>query len=295
MTQSVTLGVIQAALGGTVNTNVAKITDLVYQAATQGAQVILPPELFEGEYFCKVERDIYFDLAHPVANHPTIAHFQAVAADLRVVIPVSFFERAGNVYYNSLAMIDADGKVLGVYRKSHIPDGPGYEEKFYFRAGDTGFRVWDTAYGKIGVGICWDQWFPECARAMVLMGADVLLYPTAIGTEPEEPNLNTKDPWQRAMIGHAVSNVIPVAAANRIGTEPVAGRDFVQRFYGHSFIANQRGDKVAELNDQEEGIITATFDLSEVRRNRASFGFFRDRRPDLYGVLLTADGMNPQF
>jgi len=290
MTQSVTLGVIQAALGGEVGANVAKITDLVYQAATQGAQVILPPELFEGEYFCKVERDIYFDLAHPVANHPTITHFQAVAADLRVVIPVSFFERAGNVYYNSLATIDADGKVLGIYRKSHIPDGPGYEEKFYFRAGDTGFRVWDTAYGRIGVGICWDQWFPECARAMVLMGADVLLYPTAIGTEPEEPNLNTKDPWQRAMIGHAVSNVIPVAAANRIGTEPVAGREFEQKFYGHSFIANQRGDKVAELNDQEEGIITATFDLAEVRRNRASFGFFRDRRPELYGVLLTAEG-----
>jgi N-carbamoylputrescine amidase len=290
MTQSVTLGVIQAALGGEVGANVAKITDLVYQAATQGAQVILPPELFEGEYFCKVERDIYFDLAHPVANHPTIAHFQAVAADLRVVIPVSFFERAGNVYYNSLATIDADGKVLGIYRKSHIPDGPGYEEKFYFRAGDTGFRVWDTAYGRIGVGICWDQWFPECARAMVLMGADVLLYPTAIGTEPEEPNLNTKDPWQRAMIGHAVSNVIPVAAANRIGAEPVAGREFEQKFYGHSFIANQRGDKVAELNDEEEGIITATFDLAEVRRNRASFGFFRDRRPELYGVLLTAEG-----
>jgi N-carbamoylputrescine amidase len=290
MTQSVTLGVIQAALGDEVGANVAKITDLVYQAATQGAQVILPPELFEGEYFCKVERDIYFDLAHPVANHPTITHFQAVAADLRVVIPVSFFERAGNVYYNSLATIDADGKVLGIYRKSHIPDGPGYEEKFYFRAGDTGFRVWDTAYGKIGVGICWDQWFPECARAMVLMGADVLLYPTAIGTEPEEPNLNTKDPWQRAMIGHAVSNVIPVAAANRIGVEPVAGREFEQKFYGHSFIANQRGDKVAELNDQEEGVITATFDLAEVRRNRASFGFFRDRRPELYGVLLTAEG-----
>jgi N-carbamoylputrescine amidase len=178
-------------------------------------------------------------------------------------------------------MVDADGSLLGVYRKSHIPDGPGYEEKFYFRGGDTGFKVWDTAFGKIGVGICWDQWFPECARAMVLMGAEILLYPTAIGSEPEEPNLNTKDPWQRAMIGHAVSNVIPVAAANRIGLE---GN---QTFYGHSFIANHRGDKVAELNDTEEGVILASFDLDQVRLNRASFGFFRDRRPDLYQILLS--------
>jgi N-carbamoylputrescine amidase len=207
---------------------------------------------------------------------------RTLARELHVVIPVSFFERSGQVYYNSLAMINADGAMLGVYRKSHIPDGPGYEEKFYFRNGDTGFKVWDTTFGKIGVGICWDQWFPECARSMVLMGAEILLYPTAIGSEPEEPNLNTKDPWQRAMIGHAVSNVIPVAAANRIGLEGS------QTFYGHSFIANQRGDKVAELNDTEEGVITAEFDLDTVRLNRASFGFFRDRRPELYQALLEA-------
>ena len=280
--KTVKIAVIQAFLNADIATNVAKISELVGKAAHQGAQVILPPELFEGAYFCREERDRFFDWAHPVADHPTIAHFQKLARELHVVIPVSFFERSGQVYYNSLAMVNADGAILGVYRKSHIPDGPGYEEKFYFRNGDTGFKVWDTTFGKIGVGICWDQWFPECARAMVLMGAEILLYPTAIGSEPEEPNLNTKDPWQRAMIGHAVSNVIPVAAANRIGLE---GH---QTFYGHSFIANQRGDKVAELDDKEEGVITAEFDLDIVRLNRASFGFFRDRRPELYQVLLDA-------
>ena len=280
-TKNVTIAVIQASLNADIATNVAKISDLVIQAAQQGAQVILPPELFESPYFCREERDRFFDWAQPLENHPTIAHFQGLAQKLKVVIPVSCFERSQQVYYNSLAMVDADGALLGVYRKSHIPDGPGYEEKFYFRGGDTGFKVWDTAFGKIGVGICWDQWFPECARAMVLMGAEILLYPTAIGSEPEEPNLNTKDPWQRAMIGHAVSNVIPVAAANRIGLE---GN---QTFYGHSFIADQRGDKVAELNDREEGVILANFDLDTVRLNRASFGFFRDRRPDLYQVLLS--------
>ncbi len=280
-TKNVTIAVIQASLNADIATNVAKISDLVIQAAQQGAQVILPPELFESPYFCREERDRFFDWAQPLENHPTIAHFQGLAQKLKVVIPVSFFERSQQVYYNSLAMVDADGALLGVYRKSHIPDGPGYEEKFYFRGGDTGFKVWDTAFGKIGVGICWDQWFPECARAMVLMGAEILLYPTAIGSEPEEPNLNTKDPWQRAMIGHAVSNVIPVAAANRIGLE---GN---QTFYGHSFIADQRGDKVAELNDREEGVILANFNLDTVRLNRASFGFFRDRRPDLYQVLLS--------
>lgn len=279
--KTITIAVVQAYLNADISTNVAKISDLVVKAAEQGAQVILPPELFEGSYFCREELDHFFDWAQPLENHPTIAHFQSLAKELNVVIPVSFFERSGQVYYNSMAMVDAGGSLLGVYRKSHIPDGPGYEEKFYFRGGDTGFKVWDTAFGKIGVGICWDQWFPECARAMVLMGAEILLYPTAIGSEPEEPNLNTKDPWQRAMIGHAVSNVIPVAAANRIGLEGS------QIFYGHSFIANHRGDKVAELSSTEEGIILANFELDTIRLNRASFGFFRDRRPDLYQVLLS--------
>jgi N-carbamoylputrescine amidase len=276
---SIAIAAIQTNLNADLATNIAKISDFVLQAAAEGAQIILPSELFEGAYFCREEKDIFFEWAHPVSESPAIAHFQALAQQLNVVIPVSFFEKAGQVYYNSLAMIDAGGEILGVYRKSHIPDGPGYEEKFYFRPGNTGFKVWQTKFGNVGVGICWDQWFPECARAMVLMGADILLYPTAIGSEPEEPELNTKDPWQRAMIGHAVSNIIPVVAANRIGTE---GN---QTFYGHSFIANHRGDKIAELNDTQEGIIAAKFDLELIRRNRAAFGFFRDRRPDLYGIL----------
>ena len=279
MSQSISIAVIQASLNADLATNVAKVTEFAIDAASQGAQVILPPELFEGEYFCKVEIDRFFEWARPVEDHPTIAHFQTLAKKLKVVIPVSFYERSGQHYYNSLAMVNTDGELMGVYRKSHIPDGPGYEEKFYFRPGNTGFKVWQTEFGTIGVGICWDQWFPECARAMVLMGADILLYPTAIGSEPEEPDLITKDPWQRAMIGHAVSNVIPVAAANRIGTE---GN---QTFYGHSFIANHRGDKVAELDATTEGVILANFDLAEIGRNRASFGFFRDRRPDLYQIL----------
>ncbi|NJK33767.1 MAG: N-carbamoylputrescine amidase [Oscillatoriales cyanobacterium SM2_2_1] len=269
--RQIRIGVLQAALAGSQAENHARITDMVRQAAAQGAQVILPPELFSGTYFCREERDTFFDWAHPATEHPAVQQFRALAQELGVVIPISFYERAGQSYYNSLAMVDATGALLGVYRKSHIPDGPGYEEKFYFRPGDTGFRVWPTAFGCLGVGICWDQWFPECARAMVLMGAEVLLYPTAIGTEPEEPDLDTKDPWQRAMVGHAVSNVIPVAAANRIGTE---GQ---QTFYGHSFLCNHRGDKVAELGRTDEGVLVGSFDLAMVRRHRAAFGFFRDR------------------
>ncbi len=275
----ITVAALQTSFTEDLASNVAKVTDLVRKAAFQGAQVILPSELFEGPYFCREERDEFFDWAKPLEEHPTIRHFQQLAQELAVVIPVSFFEKAGQTYYNSIAMVDADGALLGTYRKSHIPDGPGYEEKFYFRPGNTGFKVWPTRFGTLGVGICWDQWFPECARAMVLMGADMLFYPTAIGSEPQTPDLDTKDPWQRAMIGHAVSNVIPVVAANRVGTE--GG----QTFYGHSFIANQRGDKVAELNRTEEGVICATFDVPEIRRHRASFGFFRDRRPELYGAL----------
>jgi N-carbamoylputrescine amidase len=273
----------QCAFTDSLDENVARVEALVRAAAAQGAQVILPSELFEGLYFCREEKDAFFDWAKPVAGHPTIARFQQLAKELGVVLPVSFFERDGQAYYNSLAMVDADGALLGIYRKSHIPDGPGYEEKFYFRPGNTGFKVWDTRYGRLGVGICWDQWYPECARAMMLLGADLLLYPTAIGTEPENPELDTKDLWQRAMIGHAVSNVVPVLASNRTGTE--GG----QTFYGHSFIANHRGDLMAELGRTEAGVITADLDLDEIRRNRASFGFFRDRRPDLYGQLTKLD------
>ncbi|MCM2249623.1 MAG: N-carbamoylputrescine amidase [Geothrix sp.] len=277
--RTVRVAATQCAFTASLEENVARVEALVRQAAAQGAQVILPSELFEGPYFCREEKDEFFDWAKPLEGHPTIARFQKVAKELGVVIPVSFFEKDGPHHYNSLAMVDADGSVLGVYRKSHIPDGPGYEEKFYFRPGNTGFKVWDTRFGRIGVGICWDQWYPECARAMMLLGAEVLMYPTAIGTEPENPGLDTKDLWQRAMIGHAVSNVVPVLASNRIGTEGD------QTFYGHSFISDHRGDKVAELGRAASGVITADLDLDEIRRNRASFGFFRDRRPELYGLL----------
>ncbi len=279
MTRNVTLAAVQCALSGSLEENVGKVERLVREAAKRGATVVLPPELFEGPYFCREERDRFFAWARPAEGHPTVARFSALAKELGVAIPVSFFEKAGPAYYNSLAMVDADGTVLGIYRKSHIPDGPGYEEKFYFRPGDTGFRAWETKPAPLGVGICWDQWFPEAARAMLLAGADVLLYPTAIGSEPENPSLDTKDLWQRAMLGHAVCNVAPVVAANRVGNE--GG----QVFYGSSFVANQRGEKLAELSRDEEGVAVATIDLDQVRRDRASWGFFRDRRPDLYGPL----------
>jgi N-carbamoylputrescine amidase len=283
--RKVTVAATQASYGLGVEANVNKVVELVKAAHAKGAQVILPTELFEGPYFCREEKDDFFDWARPAENHPTIKRFQQLARELKVAIPVSFFEKDGPHHYNSLAMVNEEGEVLGLYRKSHIPDGPGYEEKFYFRPGNTGFKVWKTKHATVGVGICWDQWYPECARAMALMGAEVLFYPTAIGTEPESPNLDTKDLWQRAMIGHAVSNVMPVVASNRIGTEGGAGKE--QTFYGHSFISDHRGEKVAELGRKDEGVITATFDLEEVRRNRASFGFFRDRRPELYTRLST--------
>ncbi len=282
MTRAISVAVIQCPLAGSREENVARVEGHVREAAARGAQVVLPSELFEGPYFCSTEEDRFFATARPFLAHPTIARMSALARELSVVIPVSFFEKAGPVYYNSLAMVDAGGEVLGLYRKSHIPDGPGYEEKFYFRPGDTGFRVWSTRYGRLGVGICWDQWFPECARAMMLNGAELLLYPTAIGSEPHEPELDTRLPWQRAMIGHAVSNVVAVAAANRIGDEGS------QRFYGCSFLANHRGDKVVELGAGDEGVGVAEFDLDFLARHRAAWGFFRDRRPDLYGSLGTA-------
>jgi N-carbamoylputrescine amidase len=272
---------IQCAFSDVMAENIDMISGYIEKAAKAGAQVVLPPELLQGHYFCREETEAHFDRAFPAATHPVVVKLAPLARKLGVAIPASIFERDGQHFYNSLAMIDADGEVLGVYRKSHIPDGPGYEEKFYFRPGNTGFKVWDTKFGKLGVGICWDQWFPETARAMMLLGADILFYPTAIGSEPDNPGLDTKDLWQRAMIGHAVSNVVPVVAANRIGTE------HNQTFYGSSFIANHRGDKVAEFGRTEDGVLHASFDIDEVRRNRAAFGFFRDRRPDLYGILAT--------
>jgi N-carbamoylputrescine amidase len=259
--------------------NIAKVSDLVREAAGKGAQVVLPPELFEGPYFCRVEDEDEFATAMPTAEHPSVLAMQKLAAELSIWIPTSYFELDGQHHYNSLAMINPDGAVAGVYRKSHIPDGPGYEEKFYFRPGNTGFKVWHGADTTLGVGICWDQWYPEVARSMMLMGAQILFYPTAIGTEPHDPDLDTSRLWRRAMIGHAVSNVVPVVAANRIGTE--CG----QRFYGHSFICDERGDILAEFGATETGALVAELDLTAARKHRAAFGFFRDRRPELYGRL----------
>jgi N-carbamoylputrescine amidase len=276
----ITVSAIQTSFSTDTTKNISKVSDYVLTAAKEKANVVLIPELFENIYFCKEEKEDYFSLARPTKDHPTITHFQKMAKELKLVIPVSFFEHDGQCYYNSIAMVDADGSLMGVYRKSHIPDGPGYEEKFYFRPGNTGFKTWCTLYGKIGVGICWDQWFPECARGMMLQGAEILLYPTAIGTEPENPDLDTKDLWQKAMIGHSVSNVVPVIAANRIGLEGT------QQFYGHSFISDHRGQIKRELRSQEEGVITETFDLEAINKNRASFGFFRDLRPEFYTGAL---------
>jgi len=280
----VTVAALQTALTDDVAQNVARVTELVRDAAGRGAQIILPSELFEGHYFCRTQREEDFGRARPADDHPTLRHFQQLAAELGVVIPVSFFEQAGPEHYNSIAVLDADGRHLGVYRKSHIPDGPGYQEKFFFKPGNTGFRAFATRFGTIGVAICWDQWFPEAARAMTLAGADVLFYPTAIGSEPEEPELDSRDSWQRVMIGHAVANAVGVVAANRIGTEG-QGRDAIT-FYGSSFVCDARGDKLAELGRSEPGIALATLDLDHIRRVRASMGFFRDRRPALYRSIV---------
>ncbi|MFL6739339.1 MAG: N-carbamoylputrescine amidase [Sphingomicrobium sp.] len=280
MSQKITVAALQLAFGEDVAENIRNVSEMVREAADKDAQVILPPELFEGPYFCRVEDEALFATARPVAKHPSVQAMQKLAEELRVWIPTSFFEADGPHYYNSLAMIGPDGKVEGVYRKSHIPDGPGYEEKFYFRPGNTGFKVWQGAGTTVGVGVCWDQWYPETARAMMLMGAEILFYPTAIGTEPHDPDLDTSRLWRRAMIGHAVSNVVPVVAANRIGNE--GG----QIFYGHSFICDERGDILAEFGKDETGVLVATLDIDQAKRHRAAFGFFRDRRPELYGRLV---------
>ncbi|MBK5264923.1 MAG: N-carbamoylputrescine amidase [Alphaproteobacteria bacterium] len=275
----VTVAALQLALSDDVDDNIAAVSTLVRQAAARGAKIVLPPELFEGPYFCKVEDEALFARARPVGEHPAVLAMQTLAAELGIYIPTSFFERDGQHHYNALAMIDDAGEIMGVYRKSHIPDGPGYEEKYYFRPGNTGFKVWKTRYGTIGVGKCWDQWYPETARIMALMGAEMLFFPTAIGSEPYDAELDTSRMWRRAMVGHAVSNVMPVVAANRIGDEDG------QRFYGHSFITDEWGDLVSEVGAQDTGALVATIDLDRARRHRAGMGFFRDRRPDLYGRL----------
>lgn len=264
--------------------NVARAENLVRAARAGGAHIVLLQELFETPYFCKDQHSAYFDLALPADRHPLLARMSALAAELGVVLPVSFFERSGTAFYNSIAIIDADGSVLGVYRKSHIPQGPGYGEKYYFTPGDSGFRVWPTRHATIGVGICWDQWFPEAARIMALLGAELLFYPTAIGSEPQDPALDSFAHWQRTMQGHAAANLMPLVAANRIGTEP--GESCTLAFYGGSFIAGPTGEILAQAGHTDEAILSARFDLAALRRQRAAWGVFRDRRPDLYRPLL---------
>jgi N-carbamoylputrescine amidase len=286
--REVTFAVTQFAADSDRARNLDTAEAIVRDAAAQGAQVIVLQELFADPYFCKTQNPAHFDLAHPRAGHPVLARFAALAAELSVVLPVSFFERAGQAYFNSLVMIDADGTELGIYRKSHIPQGPGYEEKYYFSNGDTGFRVWDTAFGCMGVGICWDQWFPEAARAMALMGAEVLMYPTAIGSEPEMPDYDSQPHWEMVMRGHAAANIMPVMASNRVGVEAQDNRSVT--FYGTSFIADQTGALVGQAARAGQGITLATIDLDKVAQLRRSWGLFRDRRVDLYGALSALDG-----
>ena len=263
--------------------NIEAVSDLVAEAAGKGAQVVLPPELFSGGYFCREEKDEFFALARPTREHPSVIAMGKLAKKLGVAIPTSFFERDGHHYYNTLAMIGPDGAIMGTYRKSHIPDGPGYEEKFYFRPGNDGFKVWDVFGATIGIGVCWDQWYPETARVLALKGAQVLFYPTAIGSEPKDAEMDTSRMWRRAMIGHAVSNCMPVVAANRIGHE--GSQEAGNTFYGHSFICDEWGDMIAEYGREETGVLVAKLDLDAARQHRASWGFFRDRRPQLYGRI----------
>ena len=284
----VTFAATQFACSPFAAENLDRAESVVRKAAGDGAQVILLQELFETPYFCKDHLAAHFELARPVAGSPVVQRFQALARELGVALPLSVFERANNAYFNSLVMIDADGSALGVYRKSHIPEGPGYHEKYYFSPGDTGFRVWRTRYGVLGVGICWDQWFPEAARCMALMGADVLMYPTAIGSEPHDASIDSRDHWQRCMQGHAAANVMPLVASNRIGVE--RGEKYEMTFYGSSFIAGPTGEKLVEADRTSQAILTATFDLDEIRAQRHAWGVFRDRRPELYGPIMTLDG-----
>jgi N-carbamoylputrescine amidase len=286
--RTVTVAATQMACSWDREANVARGERLIREAAARGAQIILLQELFETPYFCQDHDARHLDLAKPLEGHPAVEHFRKVARELEVVLPISVFERDRNAFFNSLAMIDADGAVLGTYRKSHIPESPGYHEKFYFSPGDTGFKVFATRYAKVGVAICWDQWFPEAARCMALLGAEILLYPTAIGSEPQDDSIDSSGHWQRTMQGHAAANVMPLVASNRIGTEK--GEKYSMTFYGSSFIAAATGEKIAEADRGTETVITAAFDLEQIRHYRQSWGVFRDRRPELYHPLLSLDG-----
>jgi N-carbamoylputrescine amidase len=289
----VCVAAVQMACSWDLEGNIAKAEKLVRDVANRGAQIILLPELFETPYFC-IEQDVrHLNLARSASESRAVRHFAVVAHELGVVLPISFFERSGPAFFNSVAILDADGTTLGIYRKSHIPNGPGYQEKNYFSPGDTGFKVWQTRFGRIGVGICWDQWFPETARAMALLGAELLLFPTAIGTEPPPAlAVNSREHWQRTQQGHAAANLTPLIAANRYGLErSLQDPDGLYiRFYGSSFIADATGAKVAEAPEQEDAVLTATFDLDEIAQLRNNWFVFRDRRPDLYGALTSLDG-----
>ena len=287
--RKVKVAATQMSCSMNIDENISKAEKLVREAASKGAQIILIQELFETLYFCQKEKPEFYQFATEFEENKAILHFKKIAKELSVVLPISFYERKNNARYNSIAVIDADGEVLGVYRKSHIPDGPGYEEKYYFSPGDTGFKVWKTKYGTIGVGICWDQWFPEAARVMSLMGAEILFYPTAIGSEPESPEVDSKDHWQRCMIGHAASNLVPVVASNRVGKEVIDDSEIT--FYGSSFITDETGKVILEANRNEETVLVAEFDLDLLSHRRIEWGLFRDRRPDLYHPILTLDGV----
>jgi N-carbamoylputrescine amidase len=286
--RNVKVAATQMSCSSNIEENISKAETLVREAAAQGAQIILLQELFETPYFCQKEKADYYAYATELEHNKAINHFKAVAKELQVVLPISFYEKKNYARYNSLAVIDADGTVLGKYRKSHIPDGPGYEEKFYFNPGDTGFKVWNTRYAKIGVGICWDQWYPEAARVMSLMGAEILFYPTAIGSEPQDGSIDSKDHWQTCMLGHAAANLIPVVASNRIGEE--IDEDSSINFYGSSFIAGPQGNKIVEAGRDEQTVLVSEFDLDALEVGRIEWGIFRDRRPDLYKLIGSYDG-----
>ena len=289
--RKVTVAAIQMQMVAGVSENINKAEQLVRKAAEQGAQVILLPELFERPYFCQQRQYDFYDYATSVKENPAVRHFQPIAKELAVAMPISFYEKDGTRLFNSIAMLDADGSVMGVYRKTHIPDDHYYQEKFYFTPGNTGFKVWDTRYGKVGVGICWDQWFPEAARAMALQGAEILLYPTAIGSEPILET-DSMPHWRRCMQGHAGSNLVPVMAANRIGVEKVepcaenGGQSSSLNFYGSSFITDNTGAIIADANRTDEQVLTASFDLDQYAKDRLSWGLFRDRRPEMYGDIV---------
>ncbi|HCE3306796.1 TPA: N-carbamoylputrescine amidase [Vibrio parahaemolyticus] len=280
MSKVVKFAALQLTKSWDLEENLAKAKKVIREAAQNGANVILPQELFAAPYFCKKQEAKYFELAEETANSHLIQEMSALAKELGVVIPVSYFEKAGNTFFNSLVMIDADGTVLDNYRKSHIPDGPGYSEKYYFSPGDTGFKVWQTKFGKFGAGICWDQWFPELARSLALHGAEAIFYPTAIGSEPQDPTLDSRDHWQRTMQGHSAANLVPVIASNRVGIEVDDGIETT--FYGSSFITDHTGAKIAEAPREGETIIYAEIDLAATAKARHAWGLFRDRRPDLY-------------